>query len=191
MPRCLSLSLKTAFNASPMLLSRILASIAISAVLLSVSFSAIAKVYNSEEYVHPVSPAKEHAKLSFVIAKQLQYQHYRQMVLDDELSSKVFDAFLKSLDPNRTFFLAEDIKHFEKFRYLIDNNFRRGELKNAFSTFNLYQKRHTERLVYTLNLLENNYNTLDFSKNEELVLERDEMLWPANKKEQNKLTRQQ
>ncbi len=191
MPRRLSLSLKTSFNASPMLLSRILASIAISAVLLSVSFSAIAKVYNSEEYVHPVSPAKEHAKLSFVIAKQLQYQHYRQMVLDDELSSKVFDAFIKSLDPNRTFFLAEDIKNFEKFRLLMDNNFRRGELDNAFYTFNLYQKRHVERLAYTLNLLENDYKTLDFSTDEELTIERDELPWPANKEEQNKLTRQQ
>lgn len=201
MSKFLSLSLKAPFNTSPMLLSGMLLSrvllcktllmIAICTVLLSVPFSAIAKVYNSEEYVHPVSPAKEHAKLSFVIAKQLQYQHYRQMVLDDELSSKVFDAFLKSLDPNRTFFLAEDIKKFEKFRFLMDNNFRRGELDNAFSTFNLYQKRHAERLAYTLNLLENSYSKLDFSKNEELTIEREELPWPANKEEQNKLTRQQ
>ncbi|MCN4143795.1 MAG: carboxy terminal-processing peptidase [Thiohalomonas sp.] len=191
-----SLSLKAPFNTSPMLLSRVLLSktllmIAIYTVLLSVPFSAIAKVYNSEEYVHPVSPAKEHAKLSFVIAKQLQYQHYRQMVLDDELSSKVFDAFLKSLDPNRTFFLAEDIKKFEKFRFLMDNNFRRGELGNAFNTFNLYQKRYAERMAYTLNLLENSYSKLDFNKNEELTIEREELPWPANKEEQNKLTRQQ
>ncbi|MCU7799473.1 MAG: carboxy terminal-processing peptidase [gamma proteobacterium symbiont of Lucinoma myriamae] len=172
-------------------LSKTLLTITLSAVLLSAPFSAIAKVYNSADYVHPVSPAKEHAKLSFVIAKQLQYQHYRQMVLDDELSSKVFDAFLKSLDPNRTFFLAEDIKEFEKFRFLIDNNFRRGELDNAFNAFNLYQKRHAERLAYTLNLLENNYSKLDFNKNEELTMDREELPWPANKDEQNKLTRQQ
>lgn len=191
MPKFLSLSLKTPFNASPMQLSKTLASIAISAVLLSVPFSTIAKVYNAEEYVHPVSPAKEHAKLSFVIAKQLQYQHYRQMVLDDNLSSKVFDAFLKSLDPNRTFFLAEDIKKFEKFRFLIDNNFRRGELENAFDAFNLYQKRHAERLAYTMNLLENDYSKLDFSIEEEIIIKRDELPWPANKEEQDKLTRQQ
>ncbi len=165
--------------------------IAIAAIFLSIPLISTAKVYDVEEYVHPVKPAKEHAKLSFVIAKQLQYQHYRQMVLDDELSSKVFDAFLKSLDPNRTFFLAADIEQFERFRFLIDNNFRRGELKNAFSTFNLYQKRHTERLVYTLNLLENHYKDLDFNTNEELIIDRDEQLWPANKKAQNKLTTQQ
>lgn len=163
----------------------------IAVVLLSIPLLSAAKVYNVEEYIHPVVPAKEHAKLSFVIAKQLQYQHYRQMVLDDKLSSRVFDAFLKSLDPNRTFFLAEDIKNFEKFRFLIDNDFRRGELKHAFSTFNLYQKRHAERLVYTLNLLENEYDKLDLSNNEELVLERDEMPWPANKKAQNALTHRQ
>jgi len=163
----------------------------IAVILLAAPIFANAKVYEVDDYIHPVSPAKEHAKLSFVIAKQLQYQHYRQMILDDNLSSKVFDAFLKSLDPNRTFFLASDIKNFEKFRYQIDNNFRRGELKNAFAVFNLYQKRHSARLVYSLNILENDFDKLDFSKNEELIIERDELAWPANEKEQNDLSRRQ
>ncbi|WP_198266252.1 carboxy terminal-processing peptidase [sulfur-oxidizing endosymbiont of Gigantopelta aegis] len=166
-------------------------SIAIATIFLSTPLFSVAKVYQTEEYIHPVVPDKEHAKLSFVIAKQLQYQHYRQMVLDDKLSSKVFDAFIKSLDPNHTFFLAEDIKRFEKFRYLIDNNFRRGELKNAFTAFNLYQKRHAERLVYTLNLLENHFDELDFTTDETLEIERDKLPWPANKEAQNKLTKQQ
>ena len=153
--------------------------------------SGYAKVFKSDEYIHPVQPDKEQAKLSFVIAKQLQYQHYSQMVLDDKLSSKVFDAFLKSLDPNRTFFLASDIKDFEKFRYQIDNDYRRGELSHAFKAFNLYQKRHAERLVYSLNLLENDYDKLDFSKNEELIIDRKKQPWPADKKAQNDLTRKQ
>jgi len=171
--------------------AKIIFSASLVTLLLATPILSIAKVYNPEDYIHPVTPAKEHAKLSFVIAKQLQYQHYRQMVLDDELSSKVFDAFLKSLDPNRTFFLATDIKQLEKFRLQIDNNFRRGELKNAFEAFNLYQKRHAERLVYTLNLLENEYDKLDFSKNETIILERDELPWPANEREQNVLTKKQ
>ncbi len=150
-----------------------------------------AKVYSSNEYIHPVTPAKQHAKLSFIIAKQLQYQHYRQMVLDDELSSKVFDAFLKSLDPNRTFFLASDIKRFERFRFSFDNHFRRGELDIAFEMFNLYQKHHVERLVYTLNLLENDYMNLNFDTNEMLMTDREESAWPKNKKAQNTLTRKQ
>lgn len=166
-------------------------SIGIIACALTLPFITFAKVYDPEEYIHPVTPAKEHAKLSFVIAKQLQYQHYRQMVLDDELSSKVFDAFLKALDPNRTFFLATDIQKLETFRLQIDNHFRRGELKSAFEAFNLYQKRHAERLVYSLNLLENSYDKLDFKKSEQIVIDRDEMPWPANEKEQNNLTRRQ
>jgi len=150
-----------------------------------------AKVYQLDDYIHAVEPAKEHAKLSFIIAKQLQYQHYRQMVLDDKLSSKVFDRFLKSLDPSRTFFLAEDIKIFEKFRYQIDNNFHRGELSNAFETFNLYQKRHAERLVYSLNLLENNFKEFDLSGNDEVSIDREEAPWPKNKKDQDALTKKQ
>ena len=150
-----------------------------------------AKVYQIEDYIHSVTPAKEHAKLSFIIAKQLQYQHYRQMVLDDKLSSKVFDRFLKSLDPSRTFFLASDIKEFEAFRYQLDNNFHRGELSNAFSTFNLYQKRHAERLVYSLNLLENNFSEFDLSSDEKVSIDREKAAWPVDLKEQNTLTKKQ
>jgi carboxyl-terminal processing protease len=161
------------------------------AILFSIPLLAAAKVYQPDDYIHPVFPQKEHPKLSFVIAKQLQYQHYRQMVLDDKLSSKVFDAYLKALDPNRTFFLASDIEKFESFRHLIDNHYRRGELKTAFDLFNLYQKRHAERLVYTLNLLENKYDKLDFTKDEELVTDREKMPWPKDLEAQNDLTRRQ
>ncbi len=191
MSKTLSLLVNIPLSTLSVLFSRKLLLITISSLFLSISLSATAKVYNYKDYIHPVVPARQHAKLSFIIAKQLQYQHYRQMVLDDKLSSKVYDAFFKSLDPNRTFFLADDIKHFEQFRFSIDNHFRRGELDIAFEAFNLYQKRHAERLSYTLNLLENNYDSLDFNSNETLTIKRDKVAWPENKEAQNTLTRQQ
>ncbi len=186
MPKLINLSPKKSLNHS-----RLLFTLAIGSLFLIAPLLSTAKIYQAEDYIHPVAPAKEHAKLSFIIAKQLQYQHYRQMVLDDKLSSKVFDAFIKFLDPNRTFFLASDIKKFERFRLLIDNNFRRGELDNAFGAFNLYQKRHAQRLTYTLNLLENHFNELDLSKNESLILKRDKLAWPKDLTEQNNLSRKQ
>lgn len=159
--------------------------------LIFTPLSAYSKTYDVNEYIHPVQPAKEHPKLGFVIAKQLQYQHYRQMVLDDELSSRVFDAYLDALDPNHSFFFASDIKEFESLRLQIDNHFRRGELKPAFTLFNRYQQRHAERLVYSLNLLENRYAQLDFSRNEELTTDREELPWPADQKAQQDLIRKQ
>ncbi|MBE9527501.1 MAG: carboxy terminal-processing peptidase [Proteobacteria bacterium] len=174
-----------------MLKKSLLSSFIVISLLFSLITISSAKVYKIDDYIHSVEPEKEHAKLSFIIAKQLQYQHYRQMVLDDKLSSKVFDRFLKSLDPSRTFFLASDIKVFEEFRYQLDNNFHRGELKDAFKTFNLYQKRHAERLVYSLNLLENNYEQFDLSGNQEVLIDREEAPWPKTLKEQNTLTKNQ
>ena len=170
-----------------MLKKSLLSSFIVTSLLFSLITISSAKVYKVDDYIHSVEPEKEHAKLSFIIAKQLQYQHYRQMVLDDKLSSKVFDRFLKSLDPSRTFFLASDIKVFEEFRYQLDNNFHRGELKDAFKTFNLYQKRHAERLVYSLNLLENNYEQFDLSGNQEVLIDREEAPWPKTLKEQKEV----
>jgi carboxyl-terminal processing protease len=160
-------------------------------VLIFLPLAGHSKTYDVNEYLHPVEPAKEHPKLSFVIAKQLQYQHYRQMVLDDKLSSKVFDAYLDALDPNHSFFMSSDIKEFESLRHQIDNNFRRGELKPAFTIFNRYQQRHAERLVYSLNLLENKYAQLNFKRNEKLLTDRKDQPWPADKKALQNLTRKQ
>ena len=174
-----------------MLKKSLLSSFIVTSLLFSLITISSAKVYKVDDYIHSVEPEKEHAKLSFIIAKQLQYQHYRQMVLDDKLSSKVFDRFLKSLDPSRTFFLASDIKVFEEFRYQLDNNFHRGELKDAFKTFNLYQKRHAERLVYSLNLLENHYVQFDLTSNQEVLIDREKAPWPKTLKEQNTLTKNQ
>ncbi len=172
-------------------MSKIKNTVSLIALLILLPLTGQAKTYDVNEYIHPVEPAKEHSKLGFVIAKQLQYQHYRQLMLDDNLSSKVFDAYLNALDVNHSFFTAADIKEFESLRHQIDNNFRRGELKPAFSIFNRYQQRHAERLVYSLNLLENRYEQLNFNLDEELVTDRKDMPWPANEQELQDLTRKQ
>ena len=62
--------------------------------------------------------------LSFDIHKTLYYLHYLHYSpknLDNDYSAKIFDRYLKVLDPNKLYFTREDIEGFEKYREKIDD----------------------------------------------------------------------
>jgi len=54
-------------------------------------------------------PANKHIKATEKIISIINNIHYRKKPIDDTLSSSMFDSYLKSLDPNHSFFLNEDI----------------------------------------------------------------------------------
>lgn len=150
-----------------------------------------AKIYQANDYYHPVKPEENHPRLSFIIAKRLQYQHYLGIDLNDKLSALVFDAYIKALDPQRSIFTQQEIDQFTKFRHYIDDAYRRGQLEPAFLIYNQYQKGLTERLVYMLNRIENNYQQINFTLNETLETDRENTDWAKDKKQLQSLWRKQ
>jgi carboxyl-terminal processing protease len=159
--------------------------------LLLVPLFAQAKIYKASEYYHPVKPEDKHPRLSFIIAKRLQYQHYLGVDLNDNLSALVFDAYIKALDPERSIFTQLEIDQFSKFRTYIDDAYRRGQLEPAFLIYNQYQQQLAERLVYTLNRIENDYDKIDFTIKETLETDRENSKWAKNKSELQDLWRKQ
>jgi carboxyl-terminal processing protease len=150
-----------------------------------------AKIYQAKDYYHPVEAEDNHPRLSFIISKRLQYQHYLGADLNDDLSALVFDAYIKAMDPGRSIFTQQDINQFSKFRNYVDDAYRRGQLEPAFIIYNQYQKRLAERLVYTLNRIENNYQKIDFTVNEVLETDREEAAWAKDKVQLQDLWRKQ
>jgi len=155
------------------------------------SFNSHAKIYEAKDYIKPVSPEEIHPKLSFIIAKRLQYQHYLDINLDDSLSNQVYNSYLKTLDFNRSLFSQEDIKEFEAYRHYLDNAFRRGQLEPAYQMFNRYQQRLAERLTYIVNTLENDLDSLDFTTDEVLETDREKAEWEKNSEALKTLWRKQ
>ncbi|MFK5894763.1 MAG: S41 family peptidase, partial [Pseudomonadota bacterium] len=160
-------------------------------VLLLLPLFAQAKIYQASDYYHPVQPEKNHPRLSFIIAKRLQYQHYLGIDLNDELSGLVFDAYIKAMDPGRSIFTQQDINQFSKFRNYVDDAYRRGQLEPAFIIYNQYQKRLAERLVYLINRIENNYKTIDLTLDEVLETDRENANWAKDKVQLQNLWRKQ
>jgi len=66
-------------------------------------------------------PNKDQEQATEIILHIIENYHYRTRVLDDELSSEIFDSYLESMDPNKSFFTLSDIDEFENFRYTLDD----------------------------------------------------------------------
>ena len=128
----------------------------------------------------PLAPLASHAKTSVSIVNELRNNHYYpRRKIDDSVSSQVFDKYLDRLDSDRAYFLAEDVQALdEKYRFSLDEALRQGDLEPAFDIFNLFQERMIDRLEYVLALVDDGLDTLDFTVDESLEIDRENAPWP-------------
>ncbi len=130
-----------------------------------------------------LAPLDVHPRTLLTIVEQLRHSHYLDKTLDDELSGEIFDNYLDMLDGARVYFTAQDVAGLEPYRFKLDDALIRGNLEPAFEIFNLYQHRLSDRLQFLLDEIGNGIDTLDFSADEEVVIDREGAPWPANEAE--------
>lgn len=128
----------------------------------------------------PLQPSSQYSRLDKTIANLLDYYHYRRGGLDDERSAAILDAYLESLDFNRSYFLASDIERFERYRHLLDDFLQAGVLDPAYEIFNVYQERLAERTARLKVQLERD---ISFELDEALALNGTEQSWAETRVE--------
>lgn len=121
------------------------------------------------------------------ILAKLQSRHYRDMRVDDELSSRYLERYLDTLDPSRMFFYDKDIKALDVHKLQFDDYFKTGNLKPAFEIYHLYRQRVSSRLESVLELLSDPTVSFDFGVDEEVLLERDKEPWASTMTDADKL----
>ncbi len=136
-----------------------------------------------------LKPSTEHALTNRAVVHHLIGYHYAGKYFNDEFSSKVFDRYLDILDNTRSYFTADDIKEFEKYRYQLDNAIKTNDLDPAFLIYNRYQDRVIERLDYALALIDKGMDQFDFTVDESLNLDRETAPWAKDQKELDELWR--
>ena len=159
--------------------------------LISVFFSFSTVYANLNEKLPELSPLQEHSQTTAEIVSRLRHQHYQRhhIGMNDALSSMVLDRYIESLDSEKSFFLASDIKEFEKYRYTLDDALRRGNVKPAYDIYNRFDERIDERYDYLIELLHKGIDKLDFTKDEYLVIDRKQVPWAKTKADLDDLWR--
>ncbi|WP_439695623.1 carboxy terminal-processing peptidase [Mucilaginibacter sp. AW1-7] len=127
-----------------------------------------------------LDPDEQQSVVCKKIAELITNYNYKKVELNDSISAIVYDRYIKSLDENHSYFLASDIKDFEKYKTVLDDDIKAGNLNDAFYIFNVFQKRYIEHVNYSLARLNKSF---DFDKKESFVYDRDKLPWPANQTE--------
>ena len=79
--------------------------------------------------------------------------HYKAVPLDDSMSARIFDNYLKALDPDRRYFLQSDVDHLSRHRNDLDDAIAGEDLSVPFAIFNRFTQRVSEQFAYAHSLL--------------------------------------
>ena len=135
-------------------------------------------------YPPELKPAQHAAKAATLAAELLSRHHYKAMQLDDALSAKIFDRYLKSLDSEKIYFVQADIDQLSVHRTKLDDAIQKEDLSAPFAIFNLFEQRAVERFAYARTLLKKGF---DFEKLESYQYVREKEPWPKTELEMREL----
>ena len=127
----------------------------------------------------PDYPNRE-ALLVDVVLQSLQYNHYKPTKVDDALSERIYDIYLKRIDNGKRFFLQEDIDLFNKSRQKLDDY----ALDKDFTFFDQIHDIRDKRIAETKEMYEKILSEpFDFTKDEMLETDDDKLEFAKNKQE--------
>ncbi|MGK0430799.1 MAG: carboxyl-terminal processing protease, partial [Psychroserpens sp.] len=123
-----------------------------------------------------------------LITYVLEQAHFSPQEINDQFSEEVFSDYLEQLDPFKRYFYTSDIKEFEAYKTLLDDQIKAYDL----SFFNLTHERYLERIseskeIYTDVLSK----PFDFSVNENISTDYEKLDYVGSKKEMKERWRQQ
>ena len=113
------------------------------------------------------------------LVEQLEERHYSKQAYTDELSSQHLDAYIDSLDGSKMFLTAADIKEFQQYRTVMDDQLPEGNLDAGFAIFNRFQERLRTRLESINENLPEIIAAMDFTVDEYYELDTDNRDWAA------------
>jgi carboxyl-terminal processing protease len=106
--------------------------------------------------------------LQEVIMGVLKSNHFRVQPTDDAFSEKVFDIYIRRLDPTKRFLVQEDVDRLQKYRHLIDDQINGGTFEFYKLSEELINARMLEAETYYKDILSRPF---DFYTDEETNLD--------------------
>ncbi|HXA48329.1 MAG TPA: carboxy terminal-processing peptidase [Burkholderiaceae bacterium] len=140
----------------------------------------------SQSGVPLLQPLPQESKAAHLSAEVLTRYHYKAAPLDDTMSSQIFDRYLKSLDPEKMFFVQSDIDQISSEKTKLGDAINNENLSPAFKIFNLYEQRFNERFTYARSLLKQGF---DFTAKENFQASREKESWIKSEDEMRDLWR--
>ena len=144
--------------------------------LCTLSFTSLAQVVAATIHNEGIRPTRD-------MVQKLSRRHYARLDINDELSSRLLDEYIDSLDPARIFLLTSDIDSFEQYRLRLDDDIKQGNVETAYTVFNVFLTRARHRLNRELQQLEQTIAALNYDTTEYLHRDPAELGWATSEAE--------
>ncbi|MFN2409568.1 MAG: carboxy terminal-processing peptidase [Halomonas sp.] len=133
-----------------------------------------------------LEPTEEQRQAAVEIADSLRYGHYADVSFDEAWSQEAFDRYLDILDGQRAHLLSSDIEPYRHLETELADTLFDGDLDEAFALYNRLNERHTARVEWLLERLDDDM-TFNFDGDERLEIEREDAPWAENQSELDEL----
>jgi carboxyl-terminal processing protease len=124
----------------------------------------------------------QQSQVAKLVHDMIEQNHISQKKIDDEISGKLVDEFIKTLDPQKLYFLHSDIDRFNEFRTSLDDLIKAGNVEFGTIVFDVYLKRLNERIELAHKLIDTKQ---DFSTKEYLEIDAKEIPWAKSVEDLN------
>ncbi|MCA8992074.1 MAG: carboxy terminal-processing peptidase [Planctomycetaceae bacterium] len=123
-------------------------------------------------------PDQDTARL---LTKMISQHHLSRSPIDDAISSKLLDAYLKALDPAKLYFLQSDIDEFSKSRLILDDELKEGNVQFGYDVFQRYRERLDAQTEQAFKLIDE--QNFDFTLDETLETDPEKTTWAKSANE--------
>jgi carboxyl-terminal processing protease len=121
-------------------------------------------------WADPVAPGPNDRRTVKIVVKLINDEHLSRHAMDKEISERCLTSFLKALDPMKLYFYQSDIDEFNKYKDVLCDQIRQGDIGFAYTVFRTFLQRADERVKMVNDLLA---GPLDFTTDEQMVVDRD------------------
>ncbi len=130
--------------------------------------------------LEPIKASAKHQKESQMVVQLVERLHYKNTTLNDEFSVEILNKYISTLDPNKLYFLGEDVVAFDRWKTKLDESLKIGNLEPAYEIFDVFKKRVARQKEYALSVLD---SELSFDEDEAYRWDREKAAYAIDQKE--------
>ena len=117
-----------------------------------------------------------------LVCNMIQKFHISQRPIDDKISEKLLERFLKNLDPQKLYFTQPDIDELSKYKFNLDDLLKAGNTQFAYDVWDMYLQRLDRQIEVADKLIDAPH---DFTVDESIDIDPEKIPYAKNQDELN------